>query len=347
LTSKCWLATVCGSLLVGILLLGCGVFQAIAIVRERDYTEVSADPAVELQDSAFRARNESCDVLVDGDSTAAVGIDPRVLTAQTGLSACNIATSRPIVDDLGTLPLDTFLQNNPRPKLLVLQYGAEDFYRSDRPWLSVGPYLPLVMIARNRPRREVLGVMLRHPAETVQFVFYVFKVRLLPPHGGRETAMKRYRRALVHAAASRGQFDLDLNLAGQTECGAAPPLHGPLDSAWIRQLRERYERQGITVLIRAAPVPACDVRLAQFEHELAPYVDGNVESLPVSLFASGDRHPTQPGSQIATLGLVALINAHEPLVVASARTGRGVSQRGLERVVALVPKSSYPVLLAR
>ena len=299
------------------LLCGTGLLCAIRIVREPDYTAIGGDPAVELQDSAFHVQARDCDVLIDGDSTAEVGIDPRVVTAQTGLTACNIATSRPVVDDLGTLPLDTFLEHNRKPKLLVIQYGAEDFYRSNQPWQHVGPYTPLVMIARNLPTSTALRLMLEHPAETVQFVTFVLKTKAISRKAGGPLD-RQFRRALSHAEASHGQ--LDLNLPPQKSCELPMrPLDGPLDPERIRQLRQKYERQGIAVLIRAAPVPSCDRYLTRFEHDLAPYLDGNVEPLPVTVFASGDRHPTQPGSLIITLGLVNLINARLPTLVATAR----------------------------
>ena len=288
---------------------GVALLLSIRMVRSADYARNAGDPAIELEDAAFRALQQDCDVLIDGDSTAAVGIDPRIVTAQTGLSACNIATSRPVVEDLGTLPLDTYLLHNRKPRLLIIQYGPEEFYPSTRPWQHVGPYTPLAMVARNFTRWQALGVMTKHPAETVQFVYFVLKQGVRSRAADRSSASARYRRALSHALSSHGQLDLDL--PGERDCDSSDePLDGPLNVGRIGALRSRYERQGIAVLIRAAPVPSCDVRLSSFESDLAPYVDGNVEPLPVNFFSHGGRHPTQSGSRLATLGLVNLIHAH-------------------------------------
>jgi len=276
------------------------------VVRRPNYPASTGDPAVLLQDSAFTLRNQSCDILVDGDSTANVGIDPTVLAARTGLTACNIATSRPIVDQLGTLPLDAFLQHNPPPKLIVLQYGPEVFYRAASGWQHNGPYVSFLMLTRNFPPQTALRTMLRHPAENTQFVLYILQHQLLPNHPERQ--LPQFHRALDHAAVSNGQ--LDLNLPAQTACLAPPlPLYGPVDTAWIAQLRQKYQARGIAILIRAAPIPACDPQLARFQRDLTPVVDGPVEALPISSFVAGDRHTTQPGSLLDTLGLVRLIQS--------------------------------------
>ncbi len=306
MTARRWLAIVFSILLATAILLVLAALHAIQVVRQPDYPRSTGDPALELQDSAFRLRNQPCDIVIYGDSTANVGIDPRVITARTGLTACNIATNRPDVDDLGTLPLDAFLAHNPRPKLIVLQFGPEDFYRAKSPWEHVGPYTPLVMLARDTSTRDVLATMLHHPAETVQFVQYILQKELFPGHIDRD---REFQRALDHAAASHGQ--LDLNLPALTEChDTALPLNGPLDTGWIAQLRARYRAQGIPVLIRAAPVPPCDPQLTKFRQDLGPWVDGNVETLPTTDFVAGSRHTTQQGSEADTLGLVALIQSH-------------------------------------
>jgi hypothetical protein len=298
-------------LLATALLLVAGLFHAMKVVRQPGYAETAGDPAIQLQDSAFTLRDTPCDILIYGDSTANVGIDPRVITAQTRLTACNIATNRPDVDDLGTLPLDAFLQHNPKPKLLVLQYGPEVFYRAKSPWEHNGPYTPLLILSRDLPQSQALPIMLRHPAETTQFVLYILQNELFPRKLDRDKLDRQFHYALQHAAESHGQ--LDLNLPAETACRApALALNGPLDTAWPHQLHQRYEAIGIPVLIRAAPIPACDPQLALFQRDLAPYVDSNVESLPINLFVAGDRHTTLQGAEIQTTQLAAFIRAHNP-----------------------------------
>jgi hypothetical protein len=311
MTPRRWFAVFVAILAVTAILLVAGLFHAMKVVRQPGYAASTGDPEIQLQDSAFTLRNTSCDVVIDGDSTANVGIDPRVIAEQTGLTACNIATNRPNTDDLGTMPLDHFLANNPKPKLIVFQLGPEDFYRAKSPWQHAGPYTPLLLLSRHLPQRDALRIMIKHPAETTQFLLYVLQHEAMPLKFDSPKVAEQFRRALEHAQQSNGQ--LDLNLPAQTTCRApALALFGPLDTTWADKLRQKYSGLAIPVLVRAAPLPACDPQLAKFQHDLAPLVDGNVEALPIGMFVAGDRHTTQEGSQADTMGLVKLIEERFP-----------------------------------
>ncbi|ADW67554.1 hypothetical protein [Granulicella tundricola] len=68
-----------------------------------------------------------CQIVVYGDSTAMVGIDPAVLRERTGLSACNIAEFEGMTILNGTMIVDQYLAQNQRPKYLVFLYTPEDF----------------------------------------------------------------------------------------------------------------------------------------------------------------------------------------------------------------------------
>ena len=299
----------------GVLLLA--LLQVMNFVRQPGYPELDGDPSISLQEDAFRWHDRQCDVLVYGDSTANVGIDPRVITANTGLSACNIAVTRPVIDDLGGLPLDSFLARNAKPKLLVLQFGPEDFYPAKSPWEHGAAFGTLVMISRNLSRPKALGIMLRHPAEAAQFELYLLRAETTSRGDDQASRLQNLRHALDHAAESNGQ--LDLPFPAQTACDApALTLFGPLDRNWASRWRNKYEAQGIPVLIRLSPLPSCDPQLAKFRQELAPYADGPLEDLPIGDFVGGDRHTTPAGSQPETMGLVKLIEARHPALVQTA-----------------------------
>jgi hypothetical protein len=310
LSYRRWFSIIFAVFLATAFVLIAGVLYAMQIVRQSDYPRGTGDASIALQDNAFRWHNRDCEVLIIGDSTANVGIDPRLITANTGLSACNMATTRPVIDDLGTIPLDAYLTQNAKPKLIVLQVGPETFYRSRSPWEHVGPYASMVLISRDLSTMAALKIMLRHPAETTQFTIYVVQTRLFPKKADWNRISREYDRMITASEVSGGQ--LQLNWDAIKSCSnQALPLYGPVDKAWIREIRAKYEAFGIAVLVRAAPVPSCDAQLLQFQHDLAPYVDGNVEALDIGNFIAGARHTTQAGSQVETMGLVRLIQARE------------------------------------
>jgi hypothetical protein len=302
-----WLFVFFGSLLIAAFLLAAAMVYAVHSARRPNYAETAGDASIPVQEEPFLDKNRACDILVYGDSTASIGIDPRVLTEQLGLSACNIASTRPIVDNLGTLPLDVFLANNPRPKFLIFQAGPELFYRGGSPWENNGAYAPMVMLSRDVPLRQALPIMLLHPAASVQFLMFMVQQGIRPKQ--QSDPPEKFRRKMDLFKSSGGL--LTLYLPAQTTCTAPSlPLYGPPDAAWIKEFRSRYQTQGTTVLFRASPVPDCDPQLALFQHDLAPLLDGNAEPMPVRFFTSGGRHPTLEGAREDSLRLARLIASH-------------------------------------
>jgi hypothetical protein len=310
-TTRRWFVLFCSALAASAVALLLGLFYVTHIVREPSYLESTGDPFLAMQDRAFEWHDRRCEILIYGDSTAWIGLDPTLITARTGLSACNIAITRPTVDDVGMLPLDSFLEHNPKPRMLVLQFGPEDFYRSRSPWPNAGPIGPMVLLARNVPLPQALATMLSHPPEMTQFEFFVLQNEFFPKTLNRAAMKKRFDKALEHSRASNGQMQMDLP-AEHTCREPALTLFGKLDTQWTRRLRAQYEARGIPVIIRLSPIPDCDPQFALFQHDLRPYADNKLEGLPIDDFVSGDRHPTQAGSQIDTLGLIELIKAEHP-----------------------------------
>lgn len=106
--------------------------------------------------------NVSCDVLIDGDSTAMVGVIPEVITRQTGLSSCNIAEFAGMEQVNGRLILDEFLKNNPRPKYIVFVYVPESLSPHDQ-WTQVSHFEAILFRWRTHPDLALLQTLLSHP----------------------------------------------------------------------------------------------------------------------------------------------------------------------------------------
>ena len=225
---------------------------------------------------------------------------------RTGLTACNIASNRPIVDLLGTLPLDAFLANNPPPRLIVFRFGPETFYRSKSGWEHNGPGESLMMLIRNVPMATTLGVMFRHPAEVVPFESFVLKGWFLPNTPDSPSRQGEYARAMTTFRQSGGL--VTLNFPTVSACTSVPmKLYGPVDAAWVRELRDKYQNSGTSVLVTSAPVPDCDPQVSVFIHDLSPFIDGDVARLPVTAFLPGFRHVSLDGARLETTLLDRLI----------------------------------------
>jgi hypothetical protein len=307
LTYRRWLTVFFAFLLATLAVLAAGMLYAAHIVRQPGYAFQQLNPSIDVQERPFHLVHQHCDVLIDGDSTASTGIDPRVITAQTGLSACNIASTRPIVDAFGTWPLDTYLQHNAAPRVLVLQFGPELFYRATR-WEDIPAYAPYVLLLRQGTAGAALRLLLLHPVQSVQWLETVLKLQM--PRDAAEDARLHgvYARTMDTFDQSHGR--LNLELPALASCDAKPlDLYGPLDSAWIEQLRRRYQTRGILTLVDSSPIPACDPQLDKFQHDLAPLLDADTRPLPIGLFVAGDRHLTADGARIQTAILAKQIEA--------------------------------------
>ncbi len=307
MTPRRWLLIILSVLtVVTVGLIGAFV-EAAHIATRPDYPEVIRDPSWRVQERGFLLHNTSCDVLIYGDSTASIGLDPRIITATSGLSACNISAVRPIVDDLGMVPVDAFLKHNPKPRFLVLQFGPELFYRKVS-WDHSSPGAPIVMLLRDMPRKTAVNELLRHPGAAMQFVQFIFQNRFRRPPANDEARHQAYLRHIADWEASNGLLSIDGVI--QTRC-ASPPLtlYGPVDVKWIAGLRAKYEAQGIHVIVQSSPVPTCDPQLAKFQRDLAPYLDSPVETMPIDVFYVGDRHTNLVGTTQQTQELADRIKA--------------------------------------
>jgi len=307
LTYRRWLVTfaVCATAFASSLPV-CLAF-AIRVVSQPNFPELSGDGSYWSQEQPLRMHGRQCDVIVFGDSTAATSVDPRVITADTHLSACNLSSTRPVVDFVGMLPVDTFLRKNPRPAFLVLQFGPELFYR-DTSWSHDAVVPPILLLLRNTPLTYALPVLLRHPSELTQFSLYITQTTLQHKFRITPASELQYHRMVDFWIATNGLSDL--NLPAQTQCNTPPlRLYGPLDVAWIDGLRRKYEAMGISVIIRSAPLPPCDPQFAFFQHDLAGHLDTNVLPLPIELFEAGDRHMTVAGAEVVSHRIAAEIEA--------------------------------------
>ena len=295
MTYRRWLTIFSAFLLATVAALAAGMTYAALVIRRPDYAQRQLDPSIDVQERPFKLIHQHCDVIIDGDSTASTGVDPRVITEQTGLSACNIASTRPIFDAVDTGPLDTYLEHNAAPKILVLQFGPEIFYRATK-WENIQPYAPYVLVLRQGTFGAAMRLILLHPVQSIQ-VLQLFVKLQIPRSPAEDLRLQGvYARTMAGFDESHGR--LNLELPALIGCDAKPlELYGPLDAAWIKHLREKYEARGILTLVNSSPIPACDPQLVKFQHDLAPYLDTNTKPMPIGLYVAGDRHMTAEGAR--------------------------------------------------
>ncbi len=241
--------------------------------------------------------NENCQVLLYGDSSAMVGLDPSAIQAHTGLTACNIAEFEGMTQVSNTLLVDRFLEHNPRPRFIVFMYTPEDL-RNPHTWDGVSTFEATSFMVRHERNLHTAWVLATHPASTFAWAEQGLRMAVQRLRG-KPFAPSVYRLR----SDTRGQ--LVMNFPTPTDCDAVHRDVAP-DPAWVGALRSKYAVAGTTVLVDATPTASCDVSLPFYRQHLAGIVDNSPYS-PIALDSytdDGRLHANARGSQRLS-GLVA------------------------------------------
>lgn len=231
----------------------------------------------------LRLRNADCQVLVFGDSSAMEGVDPGILSKETGLSACNIAEPAGVMRLNGTMVLDTYLERNPRPKYLILLLSPNGI----RPtWLHEGNYEAVLMRVRERPDLGLLYAVIRHADDILSAI---------------GTSGRFVLTWVVHSPLPEGIVHKRDNNRGRypdtsermTTCLTDARINPP-SREWVDGFRTRYSVEGTHVLVDVTPVPDCDPAQATYMREFAPdngIIDNRLEIYPTHWYTqSGHFH---------------------------------------------------------
>ncbi len=245
--------------------------------------------------------NQSCQVLIYGDSTAMVGVDPLQLQRQTGLSACNIAEFEGMTLVSNTLLVDDFLAHNPRPRFLIFLFAPEDL-RRPQSWKTVSTFEATSFMVHNRPGLSTALLLARHPDNTFTWAEQGLRMAIerLPSHPIAEDQF-HLREATLGRLAMKGKT--------LTACDAESRQAAP-DPAWVRDLRQRYATGGTQVLVDQTPVADCDAS-RDFDLQQVPGVTDALTNqiIPVTSFTDDGRlHASAEGAARITSLLASQIN---------------------------------------
>ncbi len=262
------------------------LLSSIVIARSSAFPKEAGDPFLLNPDYVLSLDHADCGILIYGDSTAATGIDPVVVTQATGLKTCNIAQSQSILEVVGPVALDTYLKNNQPPKYLVIQLAPETLSRKQDFFWPEG----LTMLLRRRPLPIALFTMVRHPVESYNFALWAVRTRILASF----YPLPDFRKTEAIFSSHSGL--LILPKPPESACihdvAFAPPV-----PAWVDQLRQRYSVNGTKVLINIAPLPDCAKDVQRIADSMKNITDNSLEVYPIHLFCDLDRHLTMEGAE--------------------------------------------------
>jgi len=233
---------------------------------------------------------ENCQVLIYGDSSAMVGIDPSLIRARTGLSTCNIAELQPMTMLNGTMLLDIYLEHNTPPRFLVFFFAPEDLDpQSQR---TNGPFEAIVWRMRQPDKlKSLIYLTLHYPSELMGWVEQGLRFTLT-------NALSKPASTEIQHLREHTHGQLPMSARSLSVCDSLL-RNAPPDKAWVAGLRSKYGLGGTTVLVDATPLATCDPSLSFFQRVLPGVIDNRVEALPVSVYnADGRLHVDAEGSAI-------------------------------------------------
>ena len=282
---RLWLAIAAGIPLAMFLL-------AVALIRWPSYQRYSDSHWIFSERDLFAATNRPCDIVIFGDSTAMVGLDPRIISARTGLTTCNIASPIDPLYLLGTQPLDLYLRRNPRPRYLLLHFSG----RNIRPLPDtsehisrIDGYLPLL-----RYGYAGIGIrkMISEPDTIIGLLYYAY---IVGPHN--------IRLHIEHLEpVNQEPTNEDQHLGSYTvipkppELRCLPAHEEPIDAngvSWARSTRAHFSPLAGTVIFDIAPTSVCNPLAQQWKQALTGVTDNDLEIAPQNFFVDELNHPTR------------------------------------------------------
>jgi hypothetical protein len=220
-------------------------------------------------------RGRDCKVLIYGDATAMVGVDPKIIEAKTGLSTCNIAEAAGVTMVSGTLPVDRFLEGNPRPKVIVFLYAPENLSRP-RAWEHIEYFEAITSRLQEEPNAATARTLARHPEQTLAWAERGLRMALT------SLGAKPFSDETAHL---RDRHLGQMKLEGPTMTGCANKVSGyPPDPVWVKLLRTQYGVGGTKVLVDMTPIADCDPALPYYTEHLV----GLVDDRPLPIYPMAD-----------------------------------------------------------
>ena len=256
---------------------------------------------VRSNDAVFGMRGRDCDVLIFGDSTAMTGINPEVVQRNTGLKTCNISVTNAVLAVTDNLTLNHYLQQNPQPRVLLVQLSPDSFQRENRAWSRTIYAEGLLELLRHGTPQQARRTLTRHPREAIAFAGYAAGF----------SAFYGIKDVWFHLTHLRPEEDLITVHNGfftppsppRTSCDPSAAVSTSAPGDYPRTLVDRYRREYAAhtglVLVNVAPIPACDQNLAAYISQLDGVTSNNLLPLPIGLFNDG-RHYTAIGSNVVS-----------------------------------------------
>lgn len=226
--------------------------SAFPLVTSRSYEDWGETQYGPVLEFPYEPGVPDADVVIWGDSSAFLGIDPRVVNAQLGIHSVVLPSTVGSLPVIGDAPLRSYLAHHARPRLLVLYFSPWnlDFTHTAPGRLFEGEE----MMMRHETLQENARFDLRHPLELLSF-----PVRLYSTFGSRMIMAALHRKSRAQdTAAALGHAPYAEPVGPLPDLCRIPASYLRMDSdRSVEDLRKRYQGAGLQVMVYLAPIPNC------------------------------------------------------------------------------------------
>ena len=224
---------------------------ALVMIPALGYERWGASKWGPVLDFGFHASHRDADIVVFGDSSAFLGIDPRLAEQSIHRSIVvlpNTVGSLPVTGDLA---LRRYLAQNKPPSLLVFYFSAWnlDYQRTAKAHFFEGEE----MLLRNGTAHQIGQFIRTHPLDILAFPLQLHST----------LGLRNIRQALQHSreqetAAAGGHVDYLEPYPPMTQpCRLPENYLSQRNADSVDTLVQRYAGPQTKVIVYLAPVPAC------------------------------------------------------------------------------------------
>jgi hypothetical protein len=233
-------------------------------------------------DYSFDINHLDADVVIFGDSSAFLGVDPHIVTAETGLRTVVMPNTVGSLPTTGDMALRRYLEHNRKPRLLVLYFSAWSLDYNDPNYIGLN-FEGEEELLRHGSFRDVAQFALHHP---IEFLLVPFRAYITL---GVQSAIKYFHDPdrLGETAAALGHMDYTLPYPVLTQPCRIPARYlSRVKDDSVRQLVQQYQTLNIPVVVYLAPIPDCAgaAIVTHQSHAGLPATSPAIE--PASWFAS-------------------------------------------------------------
>ncbi len=201
---------------------------------------------------AFDTAGQNADVVIFGDSTALLGINPSQISSALGVKVLNLVNTQPSLIVNNDLSLRRYLARNRAPRLIVFYFAPWDFDYGHIRFDARPIYEGEELLARQGTAKELFDFLQKHPMDGIVFPlrFYSSSWQLMLHRVSHPNQEAQLSTTLGHVA------NTDATVLPDT-CRYPKLLVDNIRFDWVRALGKSYETPETKILFYPAPVPAC------------------------------------------------------------------------------------------